>query len=101
VIWTLEALDHFHFVPTDVDRGVSSARLPEVDDHLLRFVDIEGEIIVAAPDSPPSVGGDREVVSLGWGGLLTKDQANFLRRLSSVAGCTRTRAGCHPLCPGR
>ena len=51
MIWTpkLETLDHFYFIPTDVDRGMFSFTLPEVDDNLLRFVDIEGDIIVAAP----------------------------------------------------
>jgi len=33
-----EALDHFHFIPTDVDRGMSSTTLPEVDDYLLLCV---------------------------------------------------------------
>ena len=42
----LEALDHFHFVPVDVDRGMFSTALAEVNDYLLRFIDIEGEIIV-------------------------------------------------------
>ena len=42
----LEALDHFHFVPIDVD---SLPLFPEVDDYLFRFVDIEGGIIVAVP----------------------------------------------------
>ena len=40
----LEALDHFHFVPIDVDSGMPSTTLPEVDDNLLHFVDIEGEL---------------------------------------------------------
>ena len=35
---------HLHI---DVDRGMFSFMLPEVDDNLLCFVDIEGEIIVA------------------------------------------------------
>ena len=51
MIWTqkLEAFDPFYFVPIDVDRGMFSFMLREVDDNLLRFVDIEGEIIVVAP----------------------------------------------------
>ena len=40
---------YFHFVPIDVDRGMSSTILPKVDDYFLCFVDIEGEIIGAAP----------------------------------------------------
>ena len=51
MIWTPKnlRLDPFYFVPVDVDRGMFSFTLPEVDDNLLRFVDIEGEIIVATP----------------------------------------------------
>ena len=45
----LEALDTFYFVPIDVDRGMFSPMLPEVDDNLLCFVDIEGEIFVVTP----------------------------------------------------
>ena len=47
--YRLEALDPFYVAPTDVDKGMFSFTLPEVDDNLLRFVDTEGEIIVAAP----------------------------------------------------
>ena len=50
-----EALDPFYFIPIDVDRGMFSFTLPEIDDNLLRFVDIEGEIIVVAPNSPDSL----------------------------------------------
>ena len=39
------APDHFHFILIDVDI-MSSIILPEVDDYLLRFTDIEGGIIV-------------------------------------------------------
>jgi len=38
-------------LPTDVDGGMPSTTLPEVDDYLHHFVDIEGEMIVVAPDS--------------------------------------------------
>jgi len=50
VIWTSEkpeARDHFYFVPTDVDRDMSSTTLPEVDDYLLAFADISEEIVIA------------------------------------------------------
>ena len=46
--WKLETLDHFHFIPNDVDRDMSSTTFLEVNDYLLRFTDIEGEIIVIA-----------------------------------------------------
>ena len=38
-----EALDPFHFVPFDGDRGMFSSPLSEVNDNL-RFVDSEGEM---------------------------------------------------------
>jgi len=44
----VEALEPFYFAPVDVDRGMFSFTLSEVDDNLLRFVDIEGEIMFAA-----------------------------------------------------
>ncbi|XP_032897328.1 double-stranded RNA-binding protein Staufen homolog 1 isoform X2 [Amblyraja radiata] len=40
----LEALDHHHFGTIDTDWGVYSTPLPEVDDRLLRYADIEGEV---------------------------------------------------------
>ena len=45
----VETLDHFHFIPTDADRGMSSVTFPEVDDNLLHFIDTGGEIIIIAP----------------------------------------------------
>jgi len=44
-----EAVDNFYFVPTDVDGEMPFTTLPEDNDYLLRFVNIEGEIIVLAP----------------------------------------------------
>ena len=44
-IYKHEGLDYFHFIPIYVDRGMSSIMLPEVNDYLLHFTDIEGEIM--------------------------------------------------------
>eukprot|EP00061_Rhincodon_typus_P016780 g45172.t1 len=41
----LEALDHLHLSTIDADRVVFSTMLPEVDDQLLRFDDVDGEIV--------------------------------------------------------
>ncbi|XP_078275184.1 double-stranded RNA-binding protein Staufen homolog 1 isoform X8 [Rhinoraja longicauda] len=40
----LEALDHHHFGTIATDWGVYSTPLPEVDDRLLRYADIKGEV---------------------------------------------------------
>ncbi|KAK6299546.1 hypothetical protein J4Q44_G00295790 [Coregonus suidteri] len=45
----LEAFYLLHCGPVDVDGGVLSLLSPEVHDQLLRFVDVEGEVIFLAP----------------------------------------------------
>ena len=51
VIWTPKnlKLNHFYFIPIDVDRGMPPTMFPEVNDYLLHFVDIVGEITVITP----------------------------------------------------
>ena len=55
----LKTFHLLHYCPIDVDRGVLPLLFPEVDDHLLCFVDVECEVIeyedttLRGPSPPP------------------------------------------------
>jgi hypothetical protein len=45
----LEALNLLHYIPVDENGGVLGPLFPVVNNHLLCFDDVEGEVVVLAP----------------------------------------------------